>query len=55
VSKYSVDDNVLAEKLFQQAVDLDPRFAGSYKGLALTQSQARDLRVAVYPRIRPWC
>jgi adenylate cyclase len=44
VSKYSVDDNALAEKLFQQAVDLDPSFAGGYKGLALAQSQARDLK-----------
>jgi adenylate cyclase len=30
-------DNELAEKLFQQAIDLDPTFAGGYRGLAWAQ------------------
>jgi len=44
LSKDSVDDNALAQKFFQQAVDLDPRFAGGYKGLAGAQNQAADLQ-----------
>ena len=30
-------DNGLAVKFFQQAIDLDPNFAGGYRGLALAQ------------------
>jgi len=30
-------DNELAEKFFQQAIDLDPTFAGGYRGLAWAQ------------------
>jgi len=30
-------DNELAEKFFQQAIDLDPAFAGGYRGLAWAQ------------------
>jgi adenylate cyclase len=30
-------DNVLAEKFFQRAIEIDPSFAGGYKGLALSQ------------------
>jgi adenylate cyclase len=37
VSKFSADDNALAQKFFQQAIDLDPNFAGGYSGLALAQ------------------
>jgi adenylate cyclase len=44
VSKYTVDDNALAEQLFQQAVDLDPSFAGGYKGLASVRAQASDFK-----------
>ncbi len=40
LGKYSVEDNGLAEKLFPQAVDLDPAFAGGYRGLAYAQIQA---------------
>jgi adenylate cyclase len=43
-SKITVDDNALAQKFFQQAIDLDPSFAGGYKGLAGAQNQATDLQ-----------
>jgi len=36
-SKLTADNNVLAQKFFQQAIDLDPSFAGGYKGLAGAQ------------------
>src|SRR5712691_10705707 len=32
LSKYSADDNSLAEKFFKQAIDLDPAFSGPYSG-----------------------
>jgi adenylate cyclase len=32
--KFSADDNLAAQKFFQQAIDLDPNFAGGYSGLA---------------------
>jgi adenylate cyclase len=32
--KASAEDNALAERFFQQAIDLDPMFAGGYSGLA---------------------
>jgi adenylate cyclase len=35
LSKANVEDNARAETSFQQAIDLDPTFAGGYKGLAL--------------------
>ncbi len=38
--KFSAEDFVLAEKFFQQAIDLDPTFAGGFKGLAMAQGQA---------------
>jgi adenylate cyclase len=38
--KHSVEDTGLAEKFFQQAIDLDPSFAGGYSGLASAQLQA---------------
>jgi adenylate cyclase len=39
-SKGSPDDNALAERLFQQAIDLDPSFAGGYRGLSDAQTRA---------------
>jgi len=42
VSKFTLDDNSLAEHFFQQAIDLDPTFSGAYVGLAIAQSQATD-------------
>ena len=36
-SKFSADDNALAQKFFQQAIDLDPTFSGGYRGLAMAQ------------------
>src|SRR5262249_13053927 len=38
----STEDNALAQKFFQQAVDLDPSFAGGYKGLAGATGAASD-------------
>jgi adenylate cyclase len=40
LGKYSVDDNALAQRFFQQAIDIDPTFAGGCKGLAIAQAQA---------------
>jgi adenylate cyclase len=34
LGKANADDNARAEALFQQAIDLDPNFAGGYSGLA---------------------
>jgi adenylate cyclase len=42
--KANAEDNALAEQFFQQAVDLDPSFAGGYKGLAKAQAQTADFR-----------
>jgi adenylate cyclase len=39
-SKASTEDNTLAQKFFQQAIDLDPTFAGGYRGLAAVYLQA---------------
>jgi adenylate cyclase len=39
-SKGTPDDNALAEKFFQQAIDLNPSFAGGYTGLADAQTRA---------------
>ena len=41
LSKASDEDNVLAEKFFQRAVDLDPMFAGGYIGLSAVLSRAK--------------
>ena len=43
LSKASPDDNDIAQDLFQQAIDLDPTFAGSYSALALVQLQSAAL------------
>jgi adenylate cyclase len=40
--KVSAEDTALAQKFFRQAVDLDPSFAGGYKGLAAAQGNAPD-------------
>jgi adenylate cyclase len=40
----SAQDTALAQKFFQQAVDLDPDFAGGYKGLSKLEAQAADYR-----------
>jgi adenylate cyclase len=48
VSKFTSSDTSLAERCFQQAIELDPTFSAAYAGLAIAQSawvdlQARDL------------
>jgi adenylate cyclase len=40
LSKASAEDNALAEKFFQRAIDLDPVFAGGYTGLAAALHRA---------------
>jgi len=42
-SKGTPDDNALAEGFFQQAIDLDPSFAGGYTGLAFAQARAAGM------------
>jgi adenylate cyclase len=44
LSKATLDDAARAEKLFQKAIDLDPGFAGGYKGLVSVQTQVVDLK-----------
>src|SRR6516225_6991878 len=41
-NKVSAEDNALARKFFQQAVDLDPSFAGGYKGLCAAEINEAD-------------
>jgi adenylate cyclase len=41
LSRASEEDNTLAEKFFQQAIDLDPMFAGGYIGLSAVLSRAK--------------
>jgi adenylate cyclase len=38
--KIAPEDNVLAQQYFKQAIDIDPNFAGGYKGLAWAQIHA---------------
>ena len=40
----TAEDNVLAQKLFQRAIDLDPSFAGGYKGLGVVLSNEADYK-----------
>jgi tetratricopeptide (TPR) repeat protein len=40
LSKFGADDYALAEEYFQQAIDLDPNFAGGHTGLAYAQHRA---------------
>jgi adenylate cyclase len=49
LSKASTEDHALAQKFFQQAVDLDPSFAGGYKGLAAAQGTAPDFHGRALP------
>jgi len=42
--KANAADSALAEACFQQAIELDPSFAGGYKGLAKAQAQMADFR-----------
>jgi adenylate cyclase len=41
LSKASAEDNALAEKFFQRAIDLDPMFVGGYTGLSAALSPSR--------------
>jgi adenylate cyclase len=43
LSKASAEDNALAEKFFQRAIDLDPIFAGGYTGLATALNRAGNI------------
>jgi adenylate cyclase len=43
-SKATAEDNALAQRFFQQAIDLDPTFSGAYVGLAIAQAQAADFQ-----------
>ena len=49
LGKFTAADNLLAQGFFQQAMDLDPNFAGGYRGLAvacaLANSQFQTLTV----------
>ena len=49
LSKAATDDDDIAQDLFQQAIDLDPTFAGSYSALALVQLQS----AALYQKLDP--
>jgi adenylate cyclase len=42
LTKLNADDNELAQRFFQQAIELDPSFSGGYGGLARAQSLALD-------------
>jgi adenylate cyclase len=42
LSKATSEDNALAEKFFQQAIDHDPGFAGAYRGLSISHANATD-------------
>jgi len=40
LSQFTADDNALAQKFFQQAIDFDPTFGGGFAGLARAQFHA---------------
>jgi adenylate cyclase len=42
LSRASANDNALAQKFFEQAINLDPSFSGGYGGLAVAQGRAAD-------------
>jgi adenylate cyclase len=44
LSKVTTEDKALAQKFFQQAIDLDPDFAGGYTGLAFAEHQMASRR-----------
>jgi adenylate cyclase len=52
LGKFTADDNALAQKFFQQAIDLDAHFAGGYTGLAFAECRAASRRGL--PKPRPW-
>jgi adenylate cyclase len=49
LSKLNIDDIALAQKCFQQAIDLDPSFSGGYWGLARAGSLAADFHGRALP------
>jgi adenylate cyclase len=49
LSKYTADDNTLAQRFLRQAIDCDPSFSGSYGGLAIAQIQAADIHTLDLP------
>jgi adenylate cyclase len=40
LTKATADDNEVAQRHFDQAIDLDPSFSGGYRGLAMAQFEA---------------
>ena len=48
-SKTTPDDSALAQKFFQQAIDLDPTFSGAYVGLTMAHAQAADFQTRGLP------
>jgi len=40
LSKVTLDDSILARQFFQRTIDIDPSFAGGYKGLAMAYMAA---------------
>jgi adenylate cyclase len=40
LTKATADDNEVAQRHFEQAIDLDPSFSGGYRGLAMAQFEA---------------
>jgi adenylate cyclase len=45
LNQFSATENPTAECFFRQAADLDPKFAGAYKGLSWAYHQATALRI----------
>jgi adenylate cyclase len=43
-NKANIEDYALAQKFFQQAIELDPSFAGGYTGLATAQRQEGEFQ-----------
>jgi len=43
VSKFTVEDNAIAQRFFQQAIELDPTFARGHTGLAWAEIQAANV------------
>ena len=50
MSRASADDNAAAETFFQRAIELDPNFAGGYKGLALAVNNSASVYGTRPPR-----
>jgi len=49
IFKVSPDDNILAQEFFQQAIRIDPTFAGGYRGLAVAHMLAAGVHVTRTP------